>query len=56
MMFYHNTFIKLKHQLIDKDKKIIKPKLLLPEKTILFIIKHIYNVKKCILFMIENKS
>jgi serine/threonine protein kinase len=45
---------KFENQLIGKEIEPIKPKLLLPKETILFIIKNIYNIKKCTLFMIKN--
>jgi len=50
-IIYYNDF---ENQLTGKDIKPIKPKLLLPQETILFIIKNIYNIKKCILFLIEH--
>ena len=41
--------------MIAGDKvKVIKPKLFLPIQAINFIIKNIYNIKKCILFLVDN--
>ena len=50
-IIYYNDF---ENRLIGNDIKPIKPKLLLPQEKILFIIKNIYNIKKCILFLIEH--
>ena len=50
-IIYYNDF---ENHLVGKNIKPIKPKLLLPQEIILFIIKNIYNIKKCILFLIEH--
>ena len=50
-IIYYNDF---KNHLVGKNINPIKPKLLLPQETILFIIKNIYNIKKCILFLIDH--
>ena len=44
---------KFENQLIDNNIKLIKPKLLLPQKVIEFMIKNIYDIKKIILFFID---
>lgn len=50
-IIYYNDF---QNNLVGKNIKPIKPKLFLQQETILFIIKNIYNIKKCILFLIEH--
>jgi len=50
-IIYYNDF---ENHLVGKNINPIKPKLLLPQETILFIIKNIYNIKKCILFLIDH--
>ena len=50
-IIYYDDF---EHKLVNDKIKIIKPKLLLPQKAIEFMIKNIYNIKKCILFLLDN--
>ena len=49
-IIYYNDF----EQKLVNHKTKIKPKLLLPQKAIEFMIKNIYNVKKCVLFLLQN--
>lgn len=51
-IFFYDDFEK---QLIGNNIEPIKPKLLIPLETIEFIIKNIYDIKKCIIFMLNKK-
>lgn len=50
-IFFYDKFEK---QLVKNDIEPIKPKLLIPSETIKFIIKNIYDIKKCIVFMLDG--
>jgi hypothetical protein len=50
-LFYYEKYEK---QLIGKDVKCIQPKLFLPLDDVKFLIKNIYDIKKCILFLLKK--
>ena len=58
IIFYKHFENKLlnDNNLLNNNNNYIKPKLLLPLNVIIYLIKNIYNIKKCILYLINNSN